>query len=371
MALKEFSEKADYLLGNKRIKAYKEQVDELNYKNFLNFLVFCGLSSLPTSLICFALQGIVDISISGAWGFLALFFFATVLWLIAFFPLKKHHRHILPLFYAIETCILGVGIALGTFLDPNHMAITFVLMLNLLPIFILDYHWRCWSFQILLSIAFIVSAYFSKDRVIFGLDLTNTLLFLFTGIGISFFTQEDRITNLENSLRLKKEAEVDLLTGLLNRGTGVNKLTALVNNHKAGCFAIADLDDFKSINDAFGHMTGDEALIMFSKMLKNFFGKGDNLVIRLGGDEFALWLNGDFTFSEVEKDLSLLIQLTKEIRLKEQADYLITSSVGCSISDGLHFKDFNELYAIADKALYRAKREGKGRYVIEGFAKNN
>jgi diguanylate cyclase (GGDEF)-like protein len=218
-------------------------------------------------------------------------------------------------------------------------------------------------------LTFITCDYFAKPSSLFFYDLIDAVFFTLTALGISLFTHEIRITSIENYLKLEKTAEEDLLTGLYNRGTGVKKLTEIVNNKTPGLFVMADLDDFKKVNDTYGHMAGDEALRLFSSKLKTLFSKDGTIIMRFGGDEFAFWIQSSLTYEQTKELLSMAISEIDKLKLKDHPEYEMHISIGCTISDGKNIEDFNQLYAVTDKALYRAKREGKHQYVIEGYGK--
>lgn len=162
---------------------------------------------------------------------------------------------------------------------------------------------------------------------------------------------------------LRDAAMYDGLTRIYNRATTEQTLTALVSASMGAtqhCMFIIDIDNFKNINDVYGHIVGDETLVAFAKRLQQLFNQGA-IVGRLGGDEFLVFLQNYVDRTEIIKKAELIIQ---PIQIeKEQQVPPVSVSLGISLypTDG---SSFMELYQCADKALYRAKHEGKDGFIF-------
>ena len=152
--------------------------------------------------------------------------------------------------------------------------------------------------------------------------------------------------------------DYDELTKILNR-RGLN--VACKNSTKKRsevCFILVDVDNFKTINDTYGHSTGDFVLEKIAELLKEYFRKED-AIARIGGDEFAVLANNlsfdssDLITSKIEK---LNIELSKVEKVKN-----VSVSVGIAFSRKGYSK---ELFRNADKALYRVKKGTKNGYSV-------
>lgn len=156
---------------------------------------------------------------------------------------------------------------------------------------------------------------------------------------------------------LTKKSQVDFLTDVYNRESIVSFVNNQLqeDNHTKHAFLILDLDKFKEINDTYGHDAGDEVLITFAGLLKNFFRKND-FVGRIGGDEFVVFMVNAGGREQVEKRLKAF-GTAFELQ-RETARYPLA---GCSVGVAL-FPDegdsFETLYKAADVALYQAKGGG-------------
>jgi len=164
--------------------------------------------------------------------------------------------------------------------------------------------------------------------------------------------------------RLEFMVDHDFLTGLFNRRHFEQELTREVERARRyrtfGAVLLIDLDNFKEVNDAFGHMAGDDVLKEIAELLKHRIRQTDTLA-RIGGDEFAVLLPQ----SDAERAMIVADELIKALSMKTaiQADQKmrITASVGISLFDGLNAA---EVLACSDVAMYEAKQAGRNRYVM-------
>jgi diguanylate cyclase (GGDEF)-like protein/PAS domain S-box-containing protein len=178
---------------------------------------------------------------------------------------------------------------------------------------------------------------------------------------ISFTDISEQLTV---SGRLRYEATHDVLTGLANRALVLERIeTVMRTSEGVTAVLFVDLDKFKVINDSLGHGVGDEVLQIVAKRLQNGVRDSD-LVGRLGGDEFAVVVTG-------MADMGALRAITGHLR-GSLADPItidgrqlhINASIGIAVADQDDRRTGDELLRDADIAMYRAKTEGRGRYVV-------
>tara|TARA_Y100001956_G_C4118326_1_gene186060 strand:- start:1475 stop:2353 length:879 start_codon:yes stop_codon:yes gene_type:complete len=163
----------------------------------------------------------------------------------------------------------------------------------------------------------------------------------------------------KNYLIVLHESERDKLTGLLNRRTLEERLSRsfdLISGQDDGLnmwVAIIDLDHFKTINDNFGHMIGDEVLLMFAQQMQNYFSDNEQL-FRFGGEEFVVLLPQQDNKDVINK----LEGFRKHIeRYRFPQIRQLTLSCGiCAISPNEYLPT---ILGHADKALYLAKEQGR------------
>jgi diguanylate cyclase len=169
----------------------------------------------------------------------------------------------------------------------------------------------------------------------------------------------------------RETAKTDALTGLFNRGTFDQKLNEYIETHKQNnielCLLILDLDHFKQINDTFGHQAGDSVLRYTANLIKQHIA-GHHCAARYGGEEMAIIMpNTSFNkaMEIAEKIRSSLAQHPLKRKNSEETIGKVTLSIGVS---GFKINDSIEsLIERADKAMYRAKGNGRNQIMAESF----
>lgn len=167
---------------------------------------------------------------------------------------------------------------------------------------------------------------------------------------------------------LVHRAENDLLTGVLNKKTMEKKVTECIKHIEGGyhyIFFMIDLDNFKNVNDNLGHITGDKAIVDTADCLVKLFPK-NAFVGRLGGDEFAVCVAYDAFDKEslesyIHKKAQKICEANRRTYQNNDKEVHITSSVGVALAPDFT-EDFEMLYSMADRALYRSKNGGKNCY---------
>ena len=165
--------------------------------------------------------------------------------------------------------------------------------------------------------------------------------------------------------RLERESNIDPLTKAHNRRVLVKDLEEVLSFGKEKAIdmhlVMFDADDFKKINDSFGHIAGDKTLIFLSKLIQNSLRRGTR-IYRYGGEEFVVILNR----TSLEEALNVVDRIIKETcdskLLYKGHDIHLTLSAGLAS----HTQDISadELIERADKALYEAKKSGKNCFRI-------
>ncbi len=153
--------------------------------------------------------------------------------------------------------------------------------------------------------------------------------------------------------RLNFKASHDELTGAYNR-SGYELLLSGIDL-KSTFMLLFDVDNFKTINDTYGHEVGDKVLVKLVGVLKNNF-RNDDCICRIGGDEFVVLMTH---IGEDQRDLvaSKISKINRE--LEESDDGLPPATISVGIAHGSGSSDVGHLFARSDAAMYRSKRIGK------------
>lgn len=174
------------------------------------------------------------------------------------------------------------------------------------------------------------------------------------------------IIDVDFETKLKQElmvrAQQDALTGLLNKAAAKELTEAYLKSGdgRNGVLFIIDLDNFKQINDRYGHLCGDAVLSDTAAALKNT-SKANTVTGRIGGDEFLIYIPDIDTAHILEKAEEILSRVGR-ISLKN-GEGKISCSIGAAVYPATA-ADFNGLYRCADSALYYVKKNGKGGFML-------
>ncbi|MGL5977669.1 MAG: GGDEF domain-containing protein [Erysipelotrichaceae bacterium] len=346
-----------FLLG-KSIERCSDIIQERNRYN-LNALAMVGLAMMSFSILFgWWMQDVFTFQteLLLLWGYFALMYLAN-----RFMRIKD--RFITVSFYIWMIPLMAMAIILGTFADPLEPSITIMVFICVIPLFILDKPWRVISFIIVTALVYTLCCFLAKDRLLFLADMIDLVLFGVMSIGINCLILKDRMTNVERAMNVKQLADLDALTKLYHRGAGEERIKALLASDASGMMILLDFDNFKGINDSYGHQIGDDALIALASCLKSNF-RDEDVVMRLGGDEFAIYTPHILEKEACEKLLERLLAAVDQITIPSLESYRCSISIGVAISSNAQPKNFTTLYHESDAALYQSKRKGKHTYHV-------
>lgn len=154
----------------------------------------------------------------------------------------------------------------------------------------------------------------------------------------------------------------DNFLNVLDKAAIVDYAQQLMEANKSFYMCIIDLDDFRNINDNYGHLFGDEVLVNVSRALKELI-EGLGVVGRFGGDEMMLVLDGVSTYGELRIVMKNVRQGIEALYEEMGEKLKITVSIGV-VRFPDNSRNYEDLFKIADNMLYRAKAKGKNRYII-------
>ena len=187
------------------------------------------------------------------------------------------------------------------------------------------------------------------------LAVSMTLLSLLLGI---------LLIHSRKTKEIRVMSETDALTGLYNRRAAEDHITRQMqeDGRNPGCvrpLISIDLDKFKQVNDTYGHLVGNELLIALAKYLL-FHTNPNDIVIRMGGDEFVVFLKN--VHDDLTYPCNQLMSHLNEISLSHHG---IHFSISMGVYTFSNEQNFDNIFKIADDALYHSKRNGRNRYTIK------
>lgn len=162
----------------------------------------------------------------------------------------------------------------------------------------------------------------------------------------------------------------DQLTGTFLKGRITDYASHRINDlHERTAIAIIGLDDFKLVNDNYGHAKGDEVLRRISDIITRSCGKMGK-VGRIGGDEFFVVYDNFETIQQIRYTLMGMRSLAAMAYSEQECGFTTTLSVGCSVYPDDYNGSFEDMFKLADAFLYRAKDKGKDRYIVYNAEKH-
>ena len=175
-------------------------------------------------------------------------------------------------------------------------------------------------------------------------------------IGHIIDIHEDKLREIELQLR----ADHDGLTGLMNKKATEELITSILDRHDEeheGALIIFDTDNFKNVNDTFGHKMGDHVLATIGEIIRSNF-KGMDVTGRIGGDEFMVYANDIGSASNASRLAGRIESQVMHAFDGEDVEGKVSMSIGIAMyPEAGH--DFESLYKHADEALYYVKEHGK------------
>ncbi len=158
-------------------------------------------------------------------------------------------------------------------------------------------------------------------------------------------------------LKLEHLSLTDFLTTLPNRRMLIQYMDLLIHQEKKFAVVMMDMDDFKSVNDKYGHTVGDEVIKAYANRLASVKRKQD-FVARYGGDEFIVIIDDYADDTELVNLIKNKLETINSCIIIEKISVYINASVGISVYP-LHAKDVTSMITYADEALYKVKASGK------------
>lgn len=170
-----------------------------------------------------------------------------------------------------------------------------------------------------------------------------------------FKNVDDIVASAKERQNLEILASTDIMTGILNRGSGERKVIDAMANDKTGMLCILDVDKFKDTNDDYGHNVGDKVLRGIADVLKLTF-RDEDIIFRLGGDEYAIYV---MNLSDEEDGRAVMSRVFKEIAKMDIPE--LKGREICVSAGAVFFKEgdkqsFEELYKLADSGVYESKK---------------
>ncbi|MBP5606126.1 MAG: GGDEF domain-containing protein, partial [Ruminiclostridium sp.] len=244
--------------------------------------------------------------------------------------------------------------------DPSQSGTIFVVLLLVQPFAMTDVPYRMDILLVTATAVYLVMLFLFKDPKVFSPDATNAVCVCLVGIMLNWIYSAKNMKSLAYRLFIEKQRDSDMLTGLLTKQAARILIDTHLINGRKGIFLIIDLDNFKSVNDTYGHLYGDNVIRKTSDCIRANISHGD-IAARFGGDEFTIFYPDMDPDTAKERAGSILSMLSAAFEDEQRQQ---TCSIG--IASSVLFGDFMSLFGDADRALYESKKRGKNMYTYFG-----
>ena len=290
-------------------------------------------------------------------------FIYSILAISMFFILQKDSI-VAQLFIYLSISVLFVFGAMIAQNKPDYPAVTFIVLLLVAPMFMID---KPFFMTIELGVAsavFLIWMHSVKSPEVWQVDLLNVIPFTIVGCLLNVIANAVRIREFVLTKEIAKQKDTDELTGISNK----SGLTADINTFLAdkttdkGILFLLDCDRFKAINDTYGHDVGDSVI----RQIGQFLGKlvDPNVIAgRFGGDEFVVFMKNTNDPEDARKMAEKISKgLSESVELPDK-DKKISVSLGISLYNGVE-KNYSEIFKRSDVAMYKAKADPDKGYCI-------
>lgn len=294
--------------------------------------------------------------------------YATVMVIFVLFLLARRlfrsfvQKYIILTVYLMSSLVFTGDIILETGMKEEYSVFIFCILQLFLSICYIDYPLRIFVFELTFSIIYMIVDVNRRSGPMLETDFTRIFLGLICSLILYTFLIYRRNRLTDTLIGTQEVASRDALTGIFNRGAGQSRISGLAASGITGTFVLMDVDNFKHINDTYGHERGDQVLQAVAAELASSF-RSTDIVMRMGGDEFMVYALGMIDQKYVEKKMNEIRSDLHDIVLDEETGDHVSVSAGCLINNG-EYRTYDDLYGEADRLLYETKQIGKDGYRI-------
>ena len=344
----------------------KEQYRELKKDAYVsNFQIWRILHCMMAVIFAFLFIGSLTVSLmkDNMFFYLGFFIYSLTAAILFLFVFKKDSL-VAQLFCYLSISLLFVFGALITQNKPENPATTFIALLLICPMFMIDKPYFMAIELTAASSVYLVWMYFVKPELVWKTDVVNIIVYTVVGILLHVISSSIRIKEFVLSRKLAVQKDTDDLTGLKNKGAitrEINEYLADETKNK-GILFILDIDHFKAVNDTYGHDVGDSVINQLGAFLSSVFTK-DEIVGRFGGDEFIVFIKDTDAVTLAESSANVIAEGVAEHVLVPDGKQTISVGMGIAIYRGEE-KNYSEIFKKADIALYETKTYRTVKYNI-------
>lgn len=267
----------------------------------------------------------------------------------------------------VQAALLGFAVVIDAVYAPNAPGVFVQPLCIALPAVIATpYALPVWE-SALAEALYVGAVMACKDAATVRMDAFGALVGMCVSVVLSQLVMGLRLRDFETRERYRELSLRDGLCGIYNKGALVamaNRYLATANPHASGTVLLFDIDDFKQVNDTFGHHAGDEVLRGMGDILQRGF-RSTDAVGRFGGDEFMVLATGLADPAVVERKFAQVLEGLRRLGVEKLGRPVTCSAGAVWVADAA--VTYESAFRQADEALYAAKRAGKGRCAVRAY----
>ncbi len=269
--------------------------------------------------------------------------------------------------------ILTFSLLIDVFSNPSAPSCFMPIICVVLPAsFIFPMH-LSYGIVFLFGFAYMMGLVMFKSNYVGQYDMFRIICAFGISAVVYYYIMLMRVRDYENCVKYEKLSMRDtLITGLYNKQSAqllINRYAELNNPIEACAFLVLDVDNFKQINDTYGHHTGDQALRYVGEVLMDVFDEND-IIARFGGDEFIVFIAEKADKQTIHKNCLKISDKLKKVS-ETEIGAQIECSIGAVVAENCNVDGFDGMFCRADAAMYYAKNYNKGNCVIRNYGEQN
>ena len=259
-------------------------------------------------------------------------------------------------YYMITMTLCYVDVAF----QAEGRAVFFVIAVLVESILYIDHYFVQFIHKCCLFFSYFILCLVVQNTGYSGSDVRIALAVIIISMFCDTYILGTHADQGSNTRIYEEKSQIDLLTGLYNKLSFEEKSKRYLESRADGeecSLFILDFDNFKNVNDTYGHQIGDEALKAFGKILQSDF-RASDIVGRVGGDEFMVLVTGGMPEGYIKKRCDFVQHELNILHIDHAKGF--SCSIGVAVDNT--GATFETMYHSADAALYRAKKNGKARF---------
>ena len=241
--------------------------------------------------------------------------------------------------------------------ESVHPARWFPLLLMVFPVLYIDRQYKYGLQETFMILVYAVITFLFKEPIPFFRDMYTVIAAYLMSMIISRVILGVRSKQGLAMLELQRFGSMDKLTSVYNKAALLEAISSYLNHRRAGApcaMSVIDVDDFKQVNDSLGHEGGDDLLEHIGSLLLDSFRPAD-IIGRFGGDEFIVFMPNMRDANLIDLRCRTLQMMLADYNIGNNTPFSL--SIGTIIDEGEH--SMEELFRMADDALYKSKMAGK------------